>query len=107
LLSLLLGDWIFVLGTLELCFMALGLVTPFTILTSGFIVGKTAAILSFIPGGIGVQDTSTAGIYSLLGISFNIAILVAVLFRVVYHYIPYIVSLPLFRSLLKAAYKNK
>ena len=106
LLGFMFGDWIFVLATLELCFMALGMVTPFLPLASGYIVGKTAAVLSFIPGGIGVQTTSTGGIYSLLGIPFNLAILVAILFRVVYQYIPYIGSFPLFRSLLRIASKQ-
>jgi uncharacterized protein (TIRG00374 family) len=107
LLGFMFGDWIFTLVTFELCFMAFGLVTPFTSLTSGYIVGRTAALLSLIPGGIGIQSTSTAGIYSLLGIPFSIALLVAVLFRVVYQYIPYISSFPLFRSLLRLASQNQ
>ncbi len=101
LLGFMFGDWIFTLATLELCFIALGLIMPFTSLTSGYIVGKTATILSLIPGGIGIQAPSTGGIFSLLGIPFSLALLVAVLFRVVYQYIPYIASLPLFRSLVK------
>ncbi len=101
LLGLMVGDWIFALATLELCFNAFGLVTPFTTLTSGFIVGKTATVLSLIPGGIGVQSTSTGGIFALLGIPFKTGTLVAELFRISYQYIPYIASLVIFRQLLR------
>lgn len=107
LLGFMFGDWIFALATLELCFNALGLTTPFTTLTSGYIVGKAAAILSLIPGGIGVQSASTGGIYTLLGIPFSIAILAAVLFPLVYQYIPFITSFPIFRSLLRAIRRRK
>ncbi len=106
LLGSMFADWLFVLVSLELCFLAFGLTAPFTSVTSGYIVGKTAAIISFIPGGIGVQTLSTAGIYSLLGIPFSIAILVDVLFRVIYQYIPYVISLFLFRYLLKPVYRH-
>jgi uncharacterized protein (TIRG00374 family) len=102
LLGSMFADWIFALGSLELCFMAFGLTAPFTSVTSGYIVGKTAAIISLIPGGIGIQTLSTAGTYALLGIPFSIAILVDVLFRVIYQYIPYVISLFLFRYLLKS-----
>jgi glycosyltransferase 2 family protein len=101
------ADWILVLVTVELCFIAFGLVIPFTSLTSGFVVGKTAGLLSLIPGGIGVQDASTGAIYSLLGTPFSVAILVFVLFRVIYHFVPYFISFPLLRSLLRDRSKKR
>jgi uncharacterized protein (TIRG00374 family) len=101
LLGLMFGDWIFTLLSFELCFLAFGMVIPFTILVSAFTVGKTATILSFIPGGIGVRSTSTAGALTLFHINFDVALLVVVLYRIVYDFIPYFASFVILRFLLK------
>jgi len=54
-----------------------------------------------VPGGLGVQEASMAGIYALLGMSFTQAALVAILFRVVYDFIPFFISLPLYAWLMR------
>jgi uncharacterized membrane protein YbhN (UPF0104 family) len=54
-----------------------------------------------IPGGLGVQEASLAGIYALLGIPFAQAVLVSILFRVVYDFIPFLLSLGLYRRLIR------
>ena len=54
-----------------------------------------------IPGGLGVQEGSMAGIYALLGVPLNQAVLAAILFRVVYYFAPYLVSLAFYRRMLR------
>jgi uncharacterized protein (TIRG00374 family) len=71
------------------------------VLLSGFGIGLSAGNLSFIPGGLGVQEASMAGIYALLGMSFAQAALVAILFRVVSDFIPFFISLPFYERLLQ------
>lgn len=100
LLFLMLGDWTFTLATLELCFVAFGMTTPLTVLVSGFVVAKTATIISFIPGGLGVLPASAAGAFTLFHIEFRFAFLVVALYQVVYNFIPYFASFVLFRFLL-------
>lgn len=78
------------------CFAAFGNVPDFAVLLSGFGIGLSAGALSFVPGGLGVQDASMAGIFSLLGMSFTQAALVAILFRVVSDFIPFLLSLPFY-----------
>jgi hypothetical protein len=56
-----------------------------------------------IPGGLGVQEGSMAGIFALLGVSFDRAVLASVLFRVIYFFVPYLISLTLYRGLLRQA----
>jgi uncharacterized membrane protein YbhN (UPF0104 family) len=56
-----------------------------------------------VPGGFGVQETSMAGIYALLGVSFERALLAAILFRVIVDFIPFFISLVIYRRLLFTA----
>ncbi len=100
LLALIIGDWVSTLIALEFCFDALGNSLSLGVLVTGFAIGITAGVLSMVPGGLGVQEGSMAGIYALLGIPFEQAILAAILFRVVYYFIPFLISLGFYRRLL-------
>ena len=54
-----------------------------------------------VPGGMGVQEGSMAGVYGLLGVPFEQAVLVSLVFRVVYSVIPFGVSLSLYYRALR------
>ena len=71
------------------------------VLISGFSIGMTAGVLSMVPGGLGVQEGSMAGVYALLGVPVHQAILAAILFRVLYYFAPYLFSLSLYHRLLR------
>jgi uncharacterized protein (TIRG00374 family) len=94
-------DWMSSMTVLWFCFHALSTPLSFVELVTGFSVGLTAGALSMIPGGLGVQEGSMAGIYALLGTPFQRAILAAILFRVIYYLIPYVITLALYRRLLR------
>jgi uncharacterized protein (TIRG00374 family) len=94
-------DWIFSALTLWFCFRAFGTSPSPGQLISGFVIGILAGVASFIPGGLGIQEGSMAGVFALLGISFERAVLASVLYRVVYFVIPYLVSLGFYRQLLR------
>jgi uncharacterized protein (TIRG00374 family) len=101
--TLVVVDWAACVVAVGFCFDALGShVTPGVLLT-GFAVGVAAGLVSMIPGGLGVQEGSMAGIYALLGIPFEQALLASILFRVVYYFVPYFASLGLYRSMLRRA----
>jgi uncharacterized protein (TIRG00374 family) len=97
-LALLLGTmasvWAFQAVALWFCFGALGNAPNLGVLLSGFGIGLSAGNLSMVPGGLGVQEASMAGIYALLGMSFAQAALVAILFRVVYDFVSFFISRP-------------
>lgn len=97
---LIVGDWTATIVALQFCFVSLGGAIGLGVLLTGFAVGITAGLLSLIPGGLGVQEGSMAGIYFLLGVPFERALLAAILFRVVYYFIPFLFSLPFYRRLL-------
>jgi uncharacterized protein (TIRG00374 family) len=104
-LALLVGsvvvDWASSVAALWFCFDAMGEPLNLGVLLTGFAIGITAGVLSMIPGGLGVQEGSMAGIYALLGVPFQQAVLAAILFRVVYYLIPYVVSLAFYWHLLR------
>jgi len=45
------------------------------VLVTGFSLGITAGFISMIPGGLGVQEGSMVGIYTLLGVPIRTAFL--------------------------------
>lgn len=95
------SDWSASATALWFCFRALELIiTPGELIT-GFVIGTVAGVASMIPGGLGVQEGSMAGILALLGVSFHRAVLASVLFRLVYFVLPYLVSLAFYWRLLR------
>lgn len=100
LIAMVLADWVACLAALWFCFDALGDPLPPGVLITGFAIGAAAGILSMVPGGLGVQEGSMAGIYALLGVPLSRAILVAILFRVIYYFVPFGASLPFYWRLL-------
>lgn len=91
--GLVLGDWVFCLAALWSSFRSIGGAPSAGILFSGFFVGTAAGAVSMVPGGLGVQEGSMAGIYVLLGSPLQIAALGSILFRVVYYFVPLIAGL--------------
>ncbi len=101
LLVLAVVDWAATAAALWFCFRSFGQTVGVGELLTGFSLGVTAGFISFIPGGLGVQEGSMAGIYGLLGIPIETAVLSAILFRIVYYFVPFFSSLPFYRRLLR------
>jgi uncharacterized protein (TIRG00374 family) len=100
-LGSMLVNLVFTLVSLWFCFAAIGNQLGLGALMIGFVIGIAAGNLSMVPGGLGVQEASMAGIYALFGVPFTQAVLAAVLFRVVYDFIPFLLSLAMYRRLLR------
>lgn len=94
-------DWAASVTVLWFCFDALGPSVTVGALITGFVIGVMAGVVSMIPAGIGVQDLSMAGVFHLLGTSFEQAVLASVLWRGIYYVLPYIVSLGFYWHLLR------
>lgn len=100
-LALVVIDWGACVAALWFCFDALGDPISLGVLLTGFALGITAGVLSMVPGGLGVQEGSMSGLYALLGVPLQKAVLASILFRVVYYLIPYLVSLSFYWRLLR------
>jgi uncharacterized protein (TIRG00374 family) len=97
----LVGDWAFCLAALWFALAALGVRLSPGVLVSGFIISIAAGAASMIPGGLGVQEGSLAGVYALLGAPITHAALGAVLFRVVYYLLPFALGLMIYWRALR------
>jgi uncharacterized protein (TIRG00374 family) len=86
-----------------LVFEALGPPVKVGALVTGYVIGIMAGLLSMVPGGFGVQEGSMAGIYALLGVQLEQAVLAAILFRILYYLLPYFLILPFYNRLLRQA----
>jgi len=87
-------------------FEALGPPVKAAALVTGYVIGIMAGLVSMIPGGLGVQEGSMAGIYALLGVRLEQAVLAAILFRILYYLLPYFLILPFYNRLLHRASKQ-
>ena len=95
------ADWALSAGGLWFCFAALGKGPSLNVLVAGFSIGISAGNLSMVPGGLGVQEASMAGVFALLGVPFAQAALAAILFRVTNNFVPFFVSLPFYAHLVR------
>jgi uncharacterized protein (TIRG00374 family) len=94
-------DWAASVLTLGACFLALRTPIHPGVLLTGFAIGVSVGFLSMLPGGLGAQEGSMAGIYVLLGVGYERALLAAMLFRIIYYVIPFAASLVLYARLLR------
>jgi uncharacterized protein (TIRG00374 family) len=99
-IGMIFGDWLSSAIVLWFCFDAIGPPVHSGDLMAGFVIGVVSGVMSMIPGGLGIQEGSMAGIFSLLGTSFEQAILASILFRMVYYIFPYLISLAITGKLL-------
>ncbi|MGE5124087.1 MAG: lysylphosphatidylglycerol synthase transmembrane domain-containing protein [Acidobacteriaceae bacterium] len=96
-------DFICSITAMGFVFEALGPAVSAPALVTGYVIGIMAGLLSMVPGGFGVQEGSMAGIYALLNIRLEQALLAAILFRILYYLVPYFLILPFYRRLLHRA----
>jgi uncharacterized protein (TIRG00374 family) len=98
--------WVFAALAVMFCFLAFGVRTSPGVLLSGFGIGVSAGNLSLIPGGLAVQEAGIAGVYALFRIPLAQAVLAAILFRVVYDFVPFLLSLVLYVRHVRQSDKN-
>jgi glycosyltransferase 2 family protein len=106
LLACIIGDWLFCVAAIWFCFAALGIRLHAGVMLSGFFIAIAAGALSMLPGGMGVQDGSMAGVYALLGVPFGPALLAAVLFRIVYYLGPFALGLAVYGRLMRTTARS-
>jgi uncharacterized protein (TIRG00374 family) len=100
-MSLTILDWVASVIVLSRCLDAFGEPVPIAVVITGFVIGMVAGVLSMIPGGLGVQEGSMIGVFMLLGVSFEQAVLGSILFRAIFFIFPYLVSLAFYRRLMQ------
>jgi uncharacterized protein (TIRG00374 family) len=102
-LLLTLADFVCSIAAMGFTFTALGTTVTPGVLVTGYVIGVMAGVLSMIPGGVVIQEASMAGVYALLGVPFAQAVLAAILFRILFYFVPYFLILPFYNRLLVKA----
>lgn len=86
-------DWIFTIFILELAFVAVGVNMPIAVLLAGFALGMATTLIPVLPGGLGAMELAMASVFSQMGdISWEAALMAALIYRVVYYILPGIIS---------------
>lgn len=78
--------WIAILFISYCLFLALGVSVNFFIVFAVVFIGQIIADLSPIPGGIGLTESSSFLIYSLLGVAPEAALIVSLFERIIYYF---------------------
>jgi uncharacterized protein (TIRG00374 family) len=102
LIAVIITDWSATVACLGVCFDALGNPLKPWVLLTGFATGIVAGVLSMVPGGMGIQEGSMAGVFRLLGVPLEHAVLASILFRAIYYFVPFLISLAFYWGLLRA-----
>lgn len=88
------------------CFTALGPSVLAGEVMAGYVIGIMSGVVSLVPGGLGIQEGSITGVFSLFGTPIEQAVLAAVLFRLIFFILPYLVSFLFFGRLMRKSTDN-
>jgi uncharacterized protein (TIRG00374 family) len=82
------GFWAANIAVLWACFHAFGEAVPKAVLVQGFLVGMTANLLPFFPGGVGAVDAGMIGAFLAFGEPASAVIVSVLAYRVIAFWLP-------------------
>jgi len=85
-------DWCCMILSLWASFKSVHQAVSFSILLVGFSAAVFFTIFSFTPAGLGLVEGSMAGVYFALGVPFERALAVVVVYRLSYYLVPVLIS---------------
>jgi uncharacterized protein (TIRG00374 family) len=91
-------DWIFTIAVLYASFYSIGSHVSFGQVVVAFSVGIVFAVLSFVPGGVGVLEVALEGMFESGGVPKHEAVLAILIFRISFYVIPMLLAMVLARS---------
>lgn len=94
-------DWLASICVLGTCLYMLNSEVGLGVLISTFTIALITSYISFVPGGIGIQEASMTGILALFGVDIYIAILATILFRLFYYVLPLLLAIYIYRFRIK------
>jgi uncharacterized protein (TIRG00374 family) len=91
-------DWVLMILCLKCSFLAVRCPVDTSTLLAGFSIGIFVTIFTLTPVSIGVTEGSMAGLFYLMGVDYDSALMATLIYRVGYFFLPIAASLFLFRS---------
>ncbi|HSV06076.1 MAG TPA: flippase-like domain-containing protein [Candidatus Binatus sp.] len=99
-------DWVLTLAILWAAFRAVHYPIGLGLVVIGFAVGICLSLISLVPAGLGVMDSSMTAVFVGLSVPLERAVVAVLIFRVAYYLLPLLVSLCVFhRVMLEAAHR--
>jgi len=96
-------DWMLMFACLKFAFLAVHYPLDNSTLLVGFSVGIFAGLFSITPASIGLMEGSMAGFFYLMGLDYDQALLATLLYRLVYFFLPIMVSVFFYRQFFKSS----
>lgn len=100
-MMLFLGEWIANVVALNYCLDAFGAPLSFIGAAAIYVIATTAGGITSLPGGVGIQEGMFTSLAVLYGSSFEQAALAAILYRILFTFLPFLLSIVLYPRLLK------
>jgi uncharacterized protein (TIRG00374 family) len=91
-------DWVFTIAVLYAAFYSVGADVSYSDVVIAFSVAIVVAVVSFVPGGVGVLDATLFAMFARTGIPDEQSVLALMIFRVSFYVIPVLLSLAMARS---------
>jgi glycosyltransferase 2 family protein len=96
-------DWVLTLAILWSAFRVVHYPISAGLVVIGFAVGIVLSLISVIPGGLGVMESSMTAIFVSLSVPLETAVVAVLIFRLAYYVVPLLMSLFLFHGVMRQA----
>ncbi len=100
-------DCFFTILILFFCFQAAGVDLTFGLALVAFAVMFLTSTANVVPAGLGVSEGSLVGVFSVLGIDINHTLVAALLFRVIFFFVPLLVSTVMYLDTMRTLWKKQ
>jgi len=97
------ADWLLTIGILWVAFRAVGHPVALGVVVVGFAVGICLSLVSLVPGGLGIMESSMTAVFVSLNVPLEPTVVAVLIFRVAYFVLPLLLSLVFFHGLMLQA----
>ncbi len=96
-------DWVLTMTILWAAFQSVNYPIAPGLVVIGFAVGVCVSLVSLVPGGLGIMESSMTAVFVSLDVPLEPAVVAVLIFRVAYYVVPLLLSLFFFRGLMLQA----
>lgn len=91
-------DWVFTLMIVYTAFRSVHYPAGVGLVTVGFAIGMVSSVISFVPAGLGIMESSMSAVFTGLGVPYESAFVAVLLYRIAYYFAPVAVSFLFFHG---------
>jgi hypothetical protein len=99
-------DWVLTMSILWAAFRSVNYPIAPGLVVIGFAVGICLSLVSLVPGGLGVMESSMTAVFVSLGVPLEPAVVAVLIYRIAYYVLPLLLSLFFFHGLMLQAARN-